>query len=216
MTLRGAELSPQGPTHGAEIDARVCDCCQTDVATVRDGLLVVYRDRTADEVRDIHAARYVDGHWSSPVPVHADGWRIAACPVNGPAVAARGDDVAVAWFTAPDQPRVRLAFSNDGGRSFSPAVEVASGRVVGRVDVVLLADGRAVVSWLAESRGGAAIRAQPFTSTGPAGPAIDIAASDVARSSGFPQMLGVGDGLLFAWTESAATPAVRTAFAPLQ
>lgn len=216
MTLRSAQLTAQGPTHGAEIDARVCDCCQTDVATVRDGLLVVYRDRTEDEVRDIHATRYVAGQWSAPVPVHADGWRIAACPVNGPAVAARGDDVAVAWFTAPDQSRVRLAFSADGGRSFSAPLEVAAGRVVGRVDVVLLADGRAVVSWLAESGGGAAIRAQPFTMTGPAGPAIDVATSDVARSSGFPQMLAVRDGLLFAWTESAATPTVRTAFAPLQ
>lgn len=215
MTLRGAALTPQGPTHGMEIDDRVCDCCQTDVATVRDGLLVVYRDRTAGEVRDIHAARYVDRQWSTPIPVNADGWRIDACPVNGPAIAARGDDVAVAWFTAPDQSRVRLAFSNDGGRSFSPAVEVAAGRVVGRVDVVLLADGRAVVSWLAETGGGAAIRAQPFTTTGPTGPAVDVATSDVARSSGFPQLLAVGDGLLFAWTDSATTPTVRTAFAAL-
>jgi hypothetical protein len=110
---------------------------------------------------------------------------------------------------------VRLAFSNDGGRTFTSPVEVAAGRVAGRVDVVLLADGRAVVSWLAESSGGAAIRAQPFTSTGPAGPAIDVAASDVARTSGFPQMLAVDGGLLFAWTASTATPGVRTAFAPL-
>ncbi|HEX9207300.1 MAG TPA: sialidase family protein [Steroidobacteraceae bacterium] len=216
MTLRGAQLSPQGAVLGAQIDDRVCDCCQTDVAAVRDGLLVVYRDRSADEVRDIHAARYVGGTWSASIPVHADGWRIEACPVNGPAVAARGDDVAVAWFTAPDQSRVRLAFSNDGGRSFAQPLEVAAGRVVGRVDVVLLDAGRAVVSWLAETGGGAAIRAQPYTVHGPAGPAVDIATTAVARSSGFPQMLAVDDGLLFAWTESAATPTVRTAFAPLR
>jgi len=216
MTLRGARLSSQGAIQGAEIDASVCDCCQTDAAAVRDGLLVVYRDRTADEVRDILAARYVDGKWSVPVAVHADGWRIEACPVNGPAVAASGDAVAVAWFTAPDQSRVRLAFSNDGGRTFSAPVEVATGRVVGRVDVVLLENRRAVVSWLAESNAGAAIRAQPFTENGPAGPAIDVATSDVARSSGFPQMLAVDGGLLFAWTDSAATPAIRTAFAPLR
>jgi hypothetical protein len=110
---------------------------------------------------------------------------------------------------------VRLAFSNDGGRTFAPAVEVAAGRVAGRVDVVVLEDGRAVVSWLTESSAGAAIRAQPFTSGGPAGPAVDIAASDVTRTSGFPQMLAVDGGLLFAWTASTATPEVRTAFAPL-
>jgi hypothetical protein len=216
MTLRAAQLSPGGATLGAEVDSSVCDCCQTDVAPVRGGLLVVYRDRTATEVRDIHAARYVDGQWSDSGPVHQDGWRIEACPVNGPAVAARDDDVAVAWFTAPDQPRVRLAFSRDGGKTFLDPIEVASGRVVGRVDVVLLDAGRAVVSWLADSSDGAVIRAQPFTMQGPAGPAIDVASSDVARSSGFPQMLAVDGGLLFAWTESAATPAVRTAFAPLR
>jgi hypothetical protein len=216
MTLRGARLSSEGALQGVEIDARVCDCCQTDAAVVRDGLLVVYRDRTDTEVRDIQAARYTGGKWSEPVPVHADGWRIEACPVNGPAVAARGDDVAVAWFTAPDQARVRLAFSTDGGRTFSTPVEVAAGRVVGRVDVVLLEGGRAIVSWLAESSAGAAIRAQPFTVQGPAGPAIDVATSDVARSSGFPQMLAVSGGLLFAWTDSGPTPAVRAAFAPLR
>ncbi len=215
MTLRSAVLTPQGAVDGSEIDARVCDCCQTDVAVSGDALLIVYRDRSEDETRDILAARLEDGTWTTPVTVHADGWRIDACPVNGPAVAARGDQVAVAWFTAPDQPRVRLAFSSDGGRSFGPPLEVAGGQVVGRVDVVLLQDGRAVVSWLDATANGAVIRVQPFTRTGPAAAARDIATSNVARSSGFPQMIEVADGLLFAWTENGTSPAVRTAFAPL-
>jgi hypothetical protein len=179
-------------------------------------LLVVYRNRSEDETRDIQAARLEHGVWTTPVTVHADGWRIDACPVNGPAVAARGDEVAVAWFTAPDQPRVRLAFSADGGRTFGPPLEVASGKVVGRVDVVLLQDGRAVVSWLAETTNGAVIRAQPFNHAGAADVARDIATSNIARSSGFPQMVQVADGLLFAWTENGSIPAVRTAFAPLR
>ena len=215
MTLRGAVLTPAGAIDGSEIDARVCDCCQTDAAVSGAALLVVYRNRSEDETRDIQAARLEHGVWTTPVTVHADGWRIDACPVNGPAVAARGDEVAVAWFTAPDQPRVRLAFSVDGGRTFGPPLEVASGKVVGRVDVVLLQDGRAVVSWLAETANGAVIRAQPFNHAGAADVARDIATSNIARSSGFPQMVQVADGLLFAWTENGSIPAVRTAFAPL-
>ena len=215
MTLRGAVLTPEGAIDGSEIDARVCDCCQTDLAVSGNALLVVYRNRSEDETRDIQSARLVDGVWTSPVTVHADGWRIDACPVNGPAVAAHGDEVAVAWFTAPDQPRVRLAFSSDGGRSFGPPLEVANGKVVGRVDVVLLQDGRAVVSWLAETANGAVIRAQPYNHAGATDPARDIATSNVARSSGFPQMVKVAGGLLFAWTENGPTPAVRTAFAPI-
>lgn len=217
MTLRGAALQAKGAVdEGTEIDDRVCDCCQTDVATTAEGLVVVYRDRSADETRDILAARLVAGQWSTPVVVHADGWRINACPVNGPAIDARGQNVVVAWFTAPDQSRVRIAFSRDSGRTFAAPIEVAEGKVVGRVDVVLLDDDRAVVSWLAEGARGAAIRAQPFTQTGPAGPAVDIADADVARSSGFPQMAKIEGGLLFAWTATGSPALVRAVFAPLR
>ena len=40
--------------------------------------------------------------------VHDDGWKIAACPVNGPMLSARGRDVAIAWFTATGRPAARL------------------------------------------------------------------------------------------------------------
>ncbi len=137
-------------------------------------------------------------------------------PVNGPAVDARGTTVAVAWFTAPDLPRIRLAFSDDAGRSVGPPIEVAHGIVIGRVDVVLLDDGRAVVSWLQSGTTGAELRAQPFSRDGKPGPAVLVAAASVQRSSGFPQMVRAGDGLLFAWTDSTASQQVRTAFARLQ
>jgi len=218
MTLRGATIGRDGLRVGTdvELDARVCDCCQTDAALTDEGPAVVYRDRSAQEVRDIALVRQADGRWTEPVTVHADGWQIDACPVNGPAIDARQSVVAVAWFTAPDTPRVRLAFSRDAGRSFAAPIEVASGSVAGRVDVVLLDDGRAVVTWLQEAPAGAEIRAQAFTAAGMAGPMQVIAATSVHRSSGFPQMVRAGDGLLFAWTESGDPPRVRTAFARLE
>jgi len=217
MTLRTAGIGNDGRLLGAddEIDARVCDCCQTSAALAREGPVLVYRDRGEDETRDIALVRRTADGWSSPIHVANDGWKIRACPVNGPAVDARDDAVVVAWFTAPDRPRVRLAFSDDGGRTFSSAFEVASGKVAGRVDVVLLPDGRAVVSWLAEVPGGAEIRAQPFTRAGPAGMTSVVAHADVARASGFPQMARAGDGLLFAWTRSGESSGVRAAWARL-
>lgn len=217
MTLRMADVDAAGRRIGsdAELDARVCDCCQTDATRVGDSTVVVYRDRSADEVRNIRALR-IDAHGAvAAAAVHEDGWRIAACPVNGPAIAAEGNRVAVAWFTAPDVPRVRLAFSTDGGRSFAPPIEVASGKVAGRVDVAFIGRGRAVVSWLAEGSSGPEFNAQPYTEKGAAGSAVTIARVGLERSSGFPQMARAGAGLVFAWTEGGDAPQVRTAFAPL-
>lgn len=218
MTLRSTVLGEDGRRRGDDdvLDERVCDCCQTDVAATSEGPVVVYRDRSDQEVRDVAIVRLEQDGWSRPVTVHGDGWRIDACPVNGPAVAARGLDVVVAWFTAPDLPRVRLAFSDDGGRSFATPFEVASGDVTGRVDVVLLDDGRAVVSWLQGSAAGAEIRAQPFTRTGAAGPAVVVAGTTVQRASGFPQMVLARNGLLFAWTDTGDPTRVRTAYAGLR
>ena len=217
MTLRSATIGRDGWRVGPdqELDARVCDCCQTDAALTADGPIVVYRDRSGQEVRDIAAVRLVADRWSETVHVHEDGWKVDACPVNGPAVDARGRTVAVAWFTAADLPRVRVAFSEDAGQTFSPPIEVASGDVTGRVDVALLDDGRAVVSWLQPSADGAEIRAQPFNRAGPAGAPLTVAASTVQRASGFPQMVRAGGGLLFAWTDAGETSRVRTAYATL-
>jgi hypothetical protein len=218
MTLRTATFDDAGRLWGgsAEIDARVCDCCQTDAALTSEGPVVVYRDRDENEIRDIAIVRSSPAGWSAPQSVHRDGWRIAACPVNGPAIAASGRRVVVAWFTAPDVPRVRLAFSGDAGRSFGAPLEVTAGRIAGRVDVVLLDDDRAVVSWLADDPNGAEIRAQAWTSGGPEGPVVVVAKSSADRASGFPRMVRAGDALLFAWTEASTLPIVRTAIVRLR
>lgn len=218
--LRGATLDAAGRRVGPEleIDPRVCDCCQTDVAATDDGPVVVYRDRGPDEVRDIALVRREGAGWSAPQPVHVDGWVMPGCPVNGPAVDARGRVVAVAWFTAPDQPRVRLAFSDDAGRSFAAPIEVAQGGVVGRVDVAVLPDGRAIVSWLADGPGGAELLARPFRRDGAAGPAATIARVSAGRDAGFPRMLRVDDRrLVLAWTDTAGeAPELRTALVSLR
>lgn len=151
MQLRAARLELDG--HRAEdvaVDVQTCSCCQTSAARLGDGALVVaYRDRTDAEIRDISVVRYAKQVWGDPVPVHTDGWEIAGCPVNGPAIAAHGQGVSVAWFTgAEDIAAVKLAFSNDGGASFGPPERIDTGEPLGRVDAAMLADGTALVTWL--------------------------------------------------------------------
>jgi hypothetical protein len=205
MTVRFRTVDGDG-TPGPEelLDARGCDCCQTDAALTDLGPVVVYRDRSEDEIRDIYITRRSGGSWTAGVPVHRDGWNIAGCPVNGPAVAAQGRLVAVAWFTAAgDQPKVKVAFSEDGGATFGPPVHVDDGNPAGRVDLALQRDGSAVVSWLERTGGeGAAVRLRRVTLGGSASSAVTVATSSSGRASGFPRMVRTAAGdLIMAWTD---------------
>jgi hypothetical protein len=205
MSLRYRAVGMDG-TVGPEVllDDRVCDCCQTASAMTDRGPVVVYRNRTDGEIRDIHIVRMVDGVWGKGAPVHDDGWNIAGCPVNGPAVAARGQRVAVAWFTAPgDVARVKVAFSEDAGATFSEPTVVDDGNPAGRVDLVLEGDGSALVSWLERTGGeGAAVRLRRVRADGSASASASITSSSSERASGFPRMVEMEDGsMLVAWTD---------------
>jgi hypothetical protein len=194
------------------LDPRVCDCCQTDVAVTSRGPIVAYRDRSGNETRDIFVVRAADGGWSEPKPVANDGWVINGCPVNGPAIAAAGDRVAVAWFTAPgDKPAVKAALSSDAGASFGPPIVISDARPLGRVDIVLLDGGDALVSWLEQGEGGAAaVNIRRVGADGSLGPAASVAASTGARSSGFARLARSGASVVLAWRDAGDPPKVRT------
>jgi hypothetical protein len=205
MTVRFREVGPDGAGPEVLLDPRTCDCCQTDVAVASTGPVMVYRDRTAEEVRDIYVTRWTADGWTEGVPVHDDGWVIAGCPVNGPAVDAHGDRVAVAWFTGSgDEPRVNVAFSTDAGRSFGQPIRLDGGNPSGRVDLRMEGDSTVLVTWLERTEGDAAeIR---MARVSPGGGAADyvVASSSSARASGFPRMAlapWVPGAVLLTWTD---------------
>ncbi|MEO7647321.1 MAG: sialidase family protein [Gemmatimonadaceae bacterium] len=214
MMVVSTTISPDGQ-RGTEVrlDERACDCCQTAVAMTSQGPVVTYRDRTAEEIRDIYVVRRVGNAWTTPVAVHNDGWKIAACPVNGPAIAATGKNVALAWFTAAnDSGKVNVAFSADAGATFGAPVHVDEGKPAGRVDVALLGDGSALVSWIERTGGDtAAVRVRRITADGKRAAPITVATSSAARASGFPRMVVRGNDAIFAWTEPGKPSAIRLA-----
>lgn len=217
MMLLSTTIGPDGK-RGEEvrIDERTCDCCQNAVALTSTGPIVAYRNRTTDEIRDIYVSRRVGGKWTEGKPVHSDNWKIAACPVNGPALAAAGNRVALAWFTgARDTTRVNLAFSSDAGATFGSPIRIDGGSPGGRVDAVLLADGSALVSWI-ERIGGdtAAVRVRRVTPDGKSGGPITVAQSSTARASGVPKMVLAGNDVVFAWTVPGRPSMIRVARAP--
>jgi len=205
MSLRTALI---GETVGATelLDTRVCECCSTDAAGGGDGAVVVYRDRADDETRDISVVRRRGAGWSEPESTVADGWTIAGCPVNGPAVDVAGETAAVAWFTAAgDTPRVQLAFSPDGAATFGPPVVIDEDAPSGRVDLVLDGSGGAVVSWLAIAGDDGSVRLRRVSADGRIGESLEIATTGAARASGFPRLVRLGDTLYLAWVDT--TPA---------
>jgi hypothetical protein len=220
MTLRATTIGRDGtPAPDVALDERVCECCPTTAAVTSRGVVVAYRDRGATEVRDIGVARFDGRAWSRPALVHADKWAIEACPVNGPSLSARGERVALAWFTAEgNRPRVSVAFSSDAGGTFGAPVAISDAAAVGRVDAELLEDGSALVAWMEHDPAVSSLRVKRAWPDGRVTTSFVVTPLSSGRGSGYPRMAVQGGTLVFAWTEPATTSrpsVIRTATAPV-
>lgn len=221
MTLRyGAYNAQWTQVSDRGIDTKVCDCCTVGVAMTADGPIAVYRNRTDDEVRDIYVTRYENGAWAAGKAVHDDGWLIHACPVNGPAIAARGRNVVVAWFVAKnDQGQAFAAFSNDAGRTWGQPIRLDEAASLGKVDVEMLDDGSAVATWIEFANQRSQLRLRRIEATGAKSAPITIAgAPNTGRVGGVPRMARSGNELVFAWIdtpENGGIGGVKTASAAL-
>ncbi|GAB3346231.1 sialidase family protein [Marilutibacter aestuarii] len=205
MMLRAAVFDAAGE-RSAEwpLDTSTCDCCTTAAAITSRGPVVVYRGRTAGEIRDTRLVRFENGAWTAPRDVHADGWMMPGCPVNGPVVAARGERVWVAWFTQADgPPELRIARSDDAGDSFGAPLTVARGEhVLGRATLALAGDAL-LVAWLEETdaqrlqlaRYGLDLSAPPTRR--------ELARLAIrGRASGLPRLAVQGDEARIVWTDT--------------
>ena len=179
-------------TPDALLDARVCDCCQTAATMTSNGAVVAYRDRSEKEVRDISIVRQTAKGWTQPKTLHADGWQINGCPVNGPQLDARGKRVVAAWFTAAQNtPRVQVAFSNDAGATFSAPVRVNHAVTMGRVDVAWISDDSVVVTYLAEG----ALHARRVSRDGKLGAPVRV-----EKTGGFPRLAVSKENVAVVWS----------------
>jgi hypothetical protein len=137
-----------------------------------------------------------------PKPVFTDNWKINGCPVNGPALASNGNNVALAWFTAANgEAQVKLAFSKNAGAHFGKPIRIDGGKPLGRVDVLFLDKTTALVSWLEDKEGNAEIRFVTVTSKGVKKMEKTIAKTASNRKSGVPRIAKIGNMVMLAWTE---------------
>jgi hypothetical protein len=199
-----------------QMDDMVCECCPTSTTKTASSLLIAYRNRSINEIRDINIIRYSNGIWYEPYAVNNDGWEIAGCPVNGPMLASFGNETAVAWYTSPNStPSVNVAFSNDAGASFEAPIRVDVSQPIGRVDLVWINDKEVMVSWIETSDMTTNILSRIVSKNGEMLEPRIISEIEPGRVSGYPQMEIVDDQLFFAWTESGNGGGIKSKWVPL-
>ncbi len=124
-----ARSTDHGATFGKNIRvaAKICPCCRPTVSFGPNGeVLVIWRHIYPGPIHDMTVAISTDNGatFSSPRRIAEDNWKINGCPDSGPAVARTGKRVYVAWLTEanPKISGVRLSWSDDGGRTWAPAI----------------------------------------------------------------------------------------------
>lgn len=202
MTLRGALLSTDGEIKKEFlIDEAVCDCCQTSLIKTSDGAVAAYRNRADGEIRDIYISRFDGNEWSEPNIIHEDGWKIGACPVNGPKLASADSTVLLAWHSGADNnPSAKAAISMDGGTNFTDPIIFNNNESLGRVDAALKNE-KAFVSWMEKDGDEAKLQLASFAQSDTSFTTLNIDQINSSRRAGFPQMEVVGDQIIFAWTD---------------
>jgi len=202
MTIRFAEVTNRGEIiNEKELDSATCDCCQTSITGTDNGPVVVYRDRSENEIRDIYITRNINGLWETPVPVHNDGWRINGCPVNGPKVASNLNNLAVSWFTVSNgRPIVNLSFSKSNGEDFESPIKINDLDATGRVDVVFINEKEVLVSYMEGDDNGTFLRIKKVSIDGKVSVPITISEIDGGRNTGVPQLEKFNDQIVIVWT----------------
>ncbi|MCF6223205.1 MAG: hypothetical protein L3J34_05705 [Flavobacteriaceae bacterium] len=201
MNIRTATVLPNGEViDDILVDNKTCDCCQTSAAITPNGPIIVYRDRSDEEVRDIYISRLVEGNWTEPKTIHNDNWVIKGCPVNGPKADTFDNTLVIAWFTAADNvPKVNLTFSDDNGENFALPIQIDNGKPIGRVDVAIIDDKNVLVSWMETTENGADIKIIKVNKNGTKSKPFVISSLSESRASGFPQIELVNGNIIAAW-----------------
>lgn len=193
-----------GPTE--VLDSRVCDCCRTSAATTKEGAFVLYRDRSAEEVREIAVARAGKGPAKAGRAISSDQWKIFGCPVNGPSVDSLGDAVVASWFSGGEDPRVEAAFSHDGGETFGTPFRVDPGHPTGRVDSRWISKHSVALVWTESSPTTTEVVSVTIREDGSRGTPLRIA---TARSRSSPRLISQKRSILVATVGTGGAPHVE-------
>jgi hypothetical protein len=111
----------------------VCFCCKTAIATSGARVYVAWRHIYPGSLRDIAVARSTDNGqtFGAPIRVSEDGWKLDACPDDGPSMAADSHGgIHIAWpaVVAGATPRKGIFYSAlTEQNTFTPRLRLDSG-----------------------------------------------------------------------------------------
>lgn len=127
-----AKSVDRGATFGqnVRVSKDACPCCRPSLAFGAHGeVLVAWRRVFPGEIRDLVVSASRDGGrtFAESVRVHDDGWKLKGCPDCGPTLAESRGALYIAWMTEgkDEHPRIELARSGDGARSFGHPSDVS-------------------------------------------------------------------------------------------
>lgn len=113
----GATFGAPGPLAN-DYDGGACACCNLQAALDGEGRFVVAFRGAKDAVRDLFLLRGdAEGKAFHTVRVSREDWVQNGCPMDGPRLCARGDDLFVAYTV-----KTRAAFSRVRGDESAPPV----------------------------------------------------------------------------------------------
>ena len=188
-----------------------CPCCRTALAAGAGGIVyAAWRAVLPDQVRDIVIARSRDhgATWSAPVRVHADDWKIDACPHAGPSVQLdAAGRLHVLWWTGKENAAgVYYAMSSDSGATFSDPVTVSrqATPVPSHVQLALTDSGAVVAAWDELDGSMPVVYVRTAFRAGSFGP--PVALTDQLHSSQFPVIGTHGDTAYVAWASTSTAP----------
>lgn len=211
MTLQSIEFDRQGNLYNpTTLDDQLSELSPFDVCATAQGAVVVYRNATDELIKDISIIRQVKGTWTAPTIVYEDNWKVSHTTLEGPAVDALENQLAIAWYSAPEEvPQVKVMFSSDGGKNFSSPILIDEEAPLGKVDIAFQNENQAVICWVKQQENGTFLMTAQLSRRGAVEHQQIIAEFSEDNAAGFPSLARTPQGMLLTWKESG------DAFAPL-
>jgi hypothetical protein len=202
MMLRTAILDGNKIKDERVLDDDVCTCCPTSAASLSTGPMVIYRDRSPKEIRDIAFTRRDATGWTPPALVHADNWFFPACPVNGASIATYGNLIAISRYTiANNKAKIILRLSKTDKPKSSQDIILDANNPTGRCATVCTKDAVYTI-WIGQKEKQTALQLAQVSHTGKLIRKTTLTKIEGTRSSGMPRAV-ISDGCLWVtWTDA--------------